>query len=64
MRTTLDLPEDLVQEAMKAIGARTKTAAITRALEEMIRKYRIQSLKQYKGSVDLEINLDDLRDRR
>ena len=53
MRTTLDLPESLITEAMKLSHQRTKTAVIIAALEDYIRKNRIQGLKKYKGSVDL-----------
>ena len=63
MRTTLDLPEDLVKEAMAASHTSTKTSAIIYALNEVIRKSKISDLKQYKGKVDLDINLDDLRAR-
>jgi Arc/MetJ family transcription regulator len=64
MRTTLDLPDDLVAEAMKATHIRTKTKVIITALEELIRKAKISELKQFKGKVgDLEIDLDRLRDR-
>ncbi len=64
MRTTLDLPEDLVTEAMKATHIRTKTKVIITALEELIRKFKIAELKQFKGKVnDLDIDLDVLRDR-
>lgn len=64
MRTTLDLPEDLVSKAMKAVGARTKTAAIVMGLEELIRQKSIRGLKKYKGKIDLDINLDVLRGRK
>jgi Arc/MetJ family transcription regulator len=37
MRTTLDLDEALVAQAMKALGANTKTDAIHRALLESVR---------------------------
>ena len=64
MRTTLDLPEDLVTEAMKATHIRTKTKVIITALEELIRKSKIAELKQFKGTVeDLDIDLDMLRGR-
>ena len=64
MRTTLDLPEDLVTEAMKATHIRTKTKVIITALEELIRKSKIAELKQFKGAVeDLDIDLDMLRGR-
>ena len=64
MRTTLDLPEDLVTEAMKATHIRTKTKVIITALEELIQKTKIAELKQFKGKVDdLDIDLDVLRGR-
>ena len=64
MRTTLDLPEDLVTEAMKATHIRTKTKVIITALEELIRKSKIAELKQFKGTVDdLDIDLNVLRGR-
>ena len=63
MRTTLDLPESLIAEAMKLSHQRTKTAVIIAALEDYIRKNRIQGLKKYKGRVDLDTDLDTLRKR-
>ena len=46
MRTTLDLPENLVKEAMKARHIQTKTKVIIIALEELIRKSKISSCPQ------------------
>ncbi len=63
MRTTLDLPEELVQEAMRATRVQTKTRVIIMALEELVRKSKISELKNFKGTVDLDIDLDRLRGR-
>ena len=63
MRTTLDLPETLLNEAMKITHTGTKTGVIVMALEELIRKAEISDLKKYKGKIDLNIDLDALRDR-
>ena len=63
MRTTLDLPESLVKQAMKASHQRTKTAVIITALQDLVRKSRLQQLKSYQGKVDLELDLDVLRKR-
>jgi hypothetical protein len=63
MRTTLDLPEHLLNEAMKVAHVETKTGVIILALNELIKKSRIQSIKDYKGKIDLKINLNTLRDR-
>jgi len=64
MRTTLDLPEKLVAEAMKATEIKTKTKVIITALEQLIKKTKISELKEYKGQVDLDIDLDELRGRK
>ncbi|MBC8439441.1 MAG: type II toxin-antitoxin system VapB family antitoxin [Deltaproteobacteria bacterium] len=63
MRTTLDLPENLLIEAMKATHIKTKTKVIIAALEELIRKNQIAGLKKFKGKVDLDIDMNQLRDR-
>jgi len=63
MRTTLDLPENLLNEAMKATKIKTKTKVIITALEELIRKSTISELKNFKGKVDLDIDLDTIRGR-
>lgn len=63
MRTTLDLPQNLLTEAMKLTQAGTKTGVIILALEELIRKSKISALKNYKGKIDLKIDIDELRDR-
>ncbi len=63
MRTTLDLPEDLLQEAMKSTHIQTKTKVIITALEQLIRKSKISGLKEFKGKVDLDIDLNSIRGR-
>ena len=63
MRTTLDLPENLLNEAMKVTHTDTKTAVIIKALEELVRKSKISDLKKYKGKIDLDIDLKEIRDR-
>jgi len=64
MRTTLDIPEDLINEAMKTTQISTKTKVIITALEGLIRKTRISDLKKYKGKVALDVDLDVLRERQ
>ena len=63
MRTTLDLPEKLLNDAMKITCTSTKTGVIVLALRELIRKSKINDLKKYRGKIDLDIDLDELRDR-
>lgn len=64
MRTTLDIPEALLTEAMKATQINTKTKVIITALEDLIKKSKISGLKKFKGKVDLDIDMNALRGRR
>lgn len=63
MRTTLDLPEDLISEAMKITKATTKTELIKKALKNIIQQNKIGDIKKYKGAIDLKVDLDILRGR-
>jgi hypothetical protein len=63
MRTTLDLPEELLREAMRTTHIETKTKVIITALEELIRKNTIAGLKKFKGKIDLNIDMNKVRSR-
>ncbi|MEW6364894.1 MAG: type II toxin-antitoxin system VapB family antitoxin [Acidobacteriota bacterium] len=63
MRTTLDLPEELVEEARRALGFKSKTDTVILSLQELIRRGRITELKKIMGSVRLELDLDRSRRR-
>jgi hypothetical protein len=63
MRTTLDLPEPLLLAAMNVSHQTTKTGVIIEALDDLVRKSRIAGLKEFKGKVDLDLDLDSLRKR-
>ncbi|HQQ23319.1 MAG TPA: type II toxin-antitoxin system VapB family antitoxin [Spirochaetota bacterium] len=63
MRTTIDLPENLVNEAMKLTNIRTKTDVIKEALLNLIQREKVKSIKKFYGKIDLDIDLDRLRKR-
>ena len=64
MRTTIDLDNDLVREAMDLLGERTKRAVIQRSLEELIRQKRRERLRGKLGKLHLELTLSDLERMR
>ena len=63
MRTTLDIPERLIQDAMKASRIPTKTKVIITALEDLIRKSKISEIKKFKGKIDMDIDMNAVRGR-
>lgn len=52
MRTTLDLPVDLIDEARAAIGFTSKTDTVVFALREVVRRSRLEDLKKLVRRVD------------
>jgi len=63
MRTTLDLPIELVEEARAALGFKSKTDTVVLALRELVRRRRVDDLKELLGRVDLDIDLSKSRRR-
>lgn len=64
MRTTIDLPQTLIETAINLSHQKTKTSVIIAALEEYIRKNRLQELKKFRGKVNLSLDLDVVRKRK
>lgn len=56
MRTTLDIPEPLIDEARSLLGFKSKTDTVVLALRELIRRQRIEQLKELMGSVELDVD--------
>ena len=63
MRTTLDLPEDLVNEAKAMLGFKSKTDTIVHALNELVRRKKREQLVAMFGKVKIDIDLDKSRRR-
>jgi len=64
MKTTVDIPEEALAEAMRHSGAKTKREAVVTAIEEYNRRRRLARLAQDLGSFDGFLSrqeLDDLR---
>jgi hypothetical protein len=63
MRTTLIIPDDLLKSLMDETGEKSKTLLIRRSLEEMLRRVRRDNLKRMRGKLELDIDLDALRNK-
>jgi hypothetical protein len=66
MRTTLDLPISLVDQARAVLGFKSKTDTVVFALREVVRRGRVDDLKALMGRVSFEFDPTELRrkDRR
>ncbi|MEX2382183.1 MAG: type II toxin-antitoxin system VapB family antitoxin [Opitutales bacterium] len=60
MKTTLDIPEKLLADVMKATKAKTKREAVLRALEDVDRRSRLRDLAERLGSSDTFMDYGEL----
>ena len=64
MRTTLDIPDELLEEARRVSQARSKRATVLAGLEELIKKGRREELRHLAGKVELRVDFGRSRKRR
>ncbi|MFN3996695.1 type II toxin-antitoxin system VapB family antitoxin [Algoriphagus sp.] len=64
MRITIGISEELLKEVMMLTGATTKSQAIRLVLEEKIAQTKRKRILTMKGSIDLDLDIDVLRNRK
>lgn len=64
MRTTLNIPDELLNEAQQLLGFKSKTDVIILSLQELIRRKRIEELKEMSGKIHLQPDLEKSRRRK
>ena len=63
MRTTLILPEKLIEEARTTLGYSSKTDTVVFALREVVRRGRAEELKRLMGKIEFDFDPTELRKR-
>ena len=63
MRTTLDLPEDLVAEAQALLRLKSKTDVVIFSLRELLRRQKLEELKALAGRVNITLDIGKSRRR-
>ncbi len=63
MRTTIDISEELLSEAMRVSHVKTKTMAIVLGLQELVNKARWERLRALRGKLDLVVDIRRSRRR-
>ena len=64
MRTTIDIPEDELRDAMAFTHAKSKREAVVTALIEFNRRHRMAALKRHLGTCKDLITVSELEDMR
>jgi Arc/MetJ family transcription regulator len=60
MRTTLDIPEELLRDVAAILKTKKRNEAVRLALSDFVRRNRRKALLAMKGSLDIEDLSDDL----
>ena len=61
MRTNIEIDDNLMVNAMKACGAKTKKATVEKGLEILIQIERQSGLRNLRGKLLWEGSLDEMR---
>jgi Arc/MetJ family transcription regulator len=66
MKTTMNIPDDLIRKAMRATGSKTKTGAVIIALEEVIKRKKIAKIMDLAGKLEFadDEEIDRIRHER
>jgi hypothetical protein len=64
MKTTLNIPEDLIKKAMSLSKHRTKTETVVVALQEYIRQQQIEKILGQEGKLQFEETWEKSRHAR
>jgi Arc/MetJ family transcription regulator len=64
MKTTIDIPDQELEDAMKFTGAKTKREAIVSVITEFNRRRRMAQLVKYSGSSKTLITVEELQKQR
>jgi hypothetical protein len=64
MRTTLNLDDSAIREALAVSPGMSKTGVINAALREYARRRRLEGYRSLRGKFRWEGDLDELRRRR
>ena len=64
MKTTLNIPDDLIKTAMSFSKYRTKTRTVVTALQEYIRLKRLEKILENEGELQFENTWEKARHAR
>ncbi len=63
-KTTIVIDEKLLEEAVDAVGARSKREAVEKGLRLLVREHNRKMLRDELGTFELDLTLEDLEKLR
>jgi Arc/MetJ family transcription regulator len=61
MRTNIEIDDNLMREVLNSTGLKTKREAVELGLKTLVRLKRQEKIKQYKGKLQWDADLNDAR---
>lgn len=61
MRTNIVIDDELMNEALRATGLKTKREAVELGLRTLLRLRRQEEIRQFRGKLPWQGDLDDMR---
>lgn len=64
MKTTVNIPENELRDAIRFSGAKTKREAVVTAITDFNRRHRMAELVRHAGTCDSLITVEQLQQQR
>ncbi len=61
MRTTINIPDQIIDQLMSFSNSLTKTDAVNKAILDWVKYKKIQKIKSLRGKLDIDNNLKNQR---
>lgn len=59
MRTNIEIDDNLMRDVLNSTGLKTKKEAVELGLKTLVRLKRQENIKQYKGKLNWDADLND-----
>ncbi len=63
MRATVTIDKDKLDELMKETKSRSKASAVKLAINDYLRRKKIEKIKMMKGKLQFDLTADEIRHR-
>jgi len=61
MRTNIDIDDELMNDALKATGLKTKKDAVELGLKTLVKLHKQAEIRKFRGKLEWEGDLDAMR---